>query len=90
MSRVDHWRIPRKRNSNRIKSGKLGNTRHKVHKISDRYPTKGILQFSKLEFNNIRKMTGEPMLRRVHLVRARMQCYKKIRNVMYMYGGRKS
>ena len=89
MSRVDHWRIHKLYNSNRMKSGTLGNTRHKVHKISDRYQTKCISQFSKLEFNNIRKMTGEPMLRRVHLVRARIQCYKKIRNVMYMYGGKK-
>ena len=28
MSRVDQWIIPRKRNRNRIKSGKLGNVRH--------------------------------------------------------------
>ena len=89
MSKVDHWRIHKLCNGNRMKSGILGNTRHKVHKISDRYPTKGISQFSKLEFNNMRKMTGEPMLRRVHLVRARIQRYKKIRNVMYIYGGKK-
>ena len=78
MSRVDHWRISIRHNSNRIKSDKLGNIRHKVHKISDRYPTKGISQFHKLEWSNKRKMLGEPMLRRVHLVRARMQYEKKI------------
>lgn len=76
MSRVDLWRISSKRN--RMKSGTLGNVRHKVHKISDRYPTKGISQFHKLEWNNARKMLGKPMLRRVHLVRARMQYGKKI------------
>ena len=90
MSRVDHWRISRLHKGNRIKSGALGNTRHKVHKISDRYPTKGISQFHKLEWNNARKMLGEPMLRRVHLVRARIQYGKKILNGMYMYGGKKS
>ena len=52
MSRVDHWRISSRHNSNRMKSGTLGNIRHKVHKISDRYPTKGISQFDKLEWNN--------------------------------------
>ena len=77
MSRVDHWRISSRHNSNRIKSGTLSNARHKVHKISDRYPTKGISQFHKLEWNNKRKMAGKPMLRRVNLVRARMQYYKK-------------
>ena len=82
MSRVDHWRIHKLCNSNRMKSGALSNTRHKVHKISDRYPTKGISQFSKLEFNNMRKMTGEPMLRRVHLVRVHMQYGKKIIRIM--------
>ena len=82
MSRVDHWRIHKLYNGNRIKSGTLGNTRHKVHKISDRYRTKGISQFSKLEFNNMRKMTGEPMLRRVHLVRVHMQYGKKIIRIM--------
>ena len=89
MSRVDHWRIHKLCNCNRIKSGTLGYTRHKVHKISDRYPTKGISQFHKLEWNNSRKMLGKPMLRRVHLVRARMQYGKKILNGMYMYGGKK-
>ena len=82
MSRVDHWIIKRKRNHNRIKSGRLGNIRHKVHKISDRYPTKGISQFHKLEWNNKRKMLGEPMLRRVHLVRAHMQYGKHIIRIM--------
>ena len=72
MSRVDHWRISSRHNGNRMKSGTLGNARHKVHKISDRYPTKGISQFHKLEWNNARKMLGKPMLRRVHLVRARI------------------
>ena len=78
MSRVDHWRISSRHNSNRMKSGTLGNVRHKVNKISDRYPTRGISQFHKLEWNNSRKMLGKPMLRRVHLVRAHMQYYKKI------------
>ena len=82
MSRVDHWRIHKICNSNRMKSGTLGNIRHKVHKISDRYPTKGISQFHKLEWNNKRKMLGEPMLRRVHLVRAHMQCGKQIIRIM--------
>ena len=82
MSRVDHWRIHTRCNSNRMKSGTLGNIRHKVHKISDRYPTKGISQFYKLEWNNPRKMLGKPMLRRVHLVRARFQYGKKILNGM--------
>ena len=78
MSRVDHWRIYSRHNSNRMKSGALGNVRHKVHKISDRYPTKGISQFHKLEWNNKRKMLCKPMLRRVNLVRVRMQYGKKI------------
>ena len=78
MSRVDHWRIHKLFNGNRMKSGALSNTRHKVHKISDRYPTKGISQFHKLEWNNKRKIAGKPMLRRVHLVRAHIQYGKKI------------
>ena len=90
MSRVDYWRISSRHNSNRMKSGTLGNIRHKVHKISDRYPTKGISQFHKLEWNNARKMLGKPMLRRVHLVRTRIQYGKKILNGMHMYGGIKS
>ena len=61
-----------------MKSGTLGNMRHKVHKISDRYPTKGISQFDKLEWNNKRKMLGEPILRRVHLARVHMQFGKLI------------
>ena len=77
MSRVDHWRISSRHNSNRMKSGTLGNVRHKVNKISDRYPTRGISQFHKLEWNNKRKMLCKPMIRRVNLVRARMQYYKK-------------
>ena len=67
MSRVDQWIIPRKRDRNRIKSGKLCNVRHN---------------------NNARKMLGKPMLRRVHLVRTRIQYGKKILNGMYMYGGK--
>ena len=82
MSRVDHWRIHKLCNGNRIKSGTLGNTRHKVHKISDRYPTKGISQFHKLEWNNKRKMSGKPMLRRVNLVRVHMQYGKQIIRIM--------
>ena len=82
MSIVDHWRISSRHNSNRIKSGKLGNIRHKVHKISDRYPTKSISQFHKLEWNNKRKMAGKPMLRRVHLVRVHMQYGKQIIRIM--------
>ena len=82
MSRVDHWRIHKLCNGNRMKSGTLGNTRHKVHKISDRYPTKGISQFHKLEWNNKRKMAGKPMLRRVHLVRVHMQYGKQIIRIM--------
>ena len=82
MSRVDHWRNHKLCNSIRMKSGTLGNTRHKVHKISDRYPTKGISQFHKLEWNNKRKMLGKPMLRRVHLVRAHMQYGKQIIRIM--------
>ena len=88
MSRVDHWKIHKLCNGNRMKSGALGNIRHKVHKISDRYPTKCISQFHKLEWNNARKMLGKPTLRRVHLVRARIQYGKKILNGMYMYGGK--
>ena len=82
MSRVDHWRIHKIHNSNRMKSGTLGNMRHKVHKISDRYPTKGISHFHKLERNNKRKMLGEPMLRRVHLARVHMQYRKQIIRIM--------
>ena len=63
MSRVDHWRIHKLCNSNRIKSGTLGNARHKFHKFSDRYPTKGISQFHKLERNNKRKMAGKQIIR---------------------------
>ena len=82
MSRVDHWKIHKLCDGNRMKSGTLGNVRHKVHKISDRYPTKGISQFHKLEWNNKRKMLGEPMLRRVHLVRVHMQYGKHIIRIM--------
>ena len=82
MSKVDHWRIHKLCDGNRIKSGTLGNTRHKVHKISDRYPTRGISQFHKLEWNNSRKMLGKPMLRRVHLVRVHMQYGKQIIRIM--------
>ena len=82
MSRVDHWVIPRKRNRNRIKSGKLGNVRHNVTKVlNGRTGCK--------RTNNARKMLGEPMRRHVHLIRARIQYGKKILNGMYMYGGKK-
>ena len=82
MSRVDLWRISSRHNSNRMKSGTLGNVRHKFHKISDRYPTKDISKFHKLERNNARKMLGKPMLRRVHLVRVHMQYGKQIIRIM--------
>ena len=90
MSRIDYWRISSRHNRNRMKSGTLGNIRHKVHKISDRYPTKSISQFHKLEWNTKRKILGEPMLRRVHLVRVHKQYGKKILNGMHMCGGIKS
>ncbi len=67
MSRVDHWRIHKLCKGKRMKSGTLGNARHKVHK---------------LEWNNKRKMLGEPMLRRVHLVRVHMQYGKQIIRIM--------
>lgn len=79
MSRVDHWRIHKLCDGNRMKSGALGNTRHKVHKISDRYPTKDVYPIKDIsQFNNKRKMLCKPMLRRVHLVRVHMQYRKKI------------
>ena len=77
MSRVDHWRNHKLCKGNRMKSGALGNTRHKFHKISDRYLAKDISQY-----NNKRKMLDKPMLRRVHLVRVHMQYRKKILNDM--------
>ena len=77
MSRVDHWRIHKLCNGKRMKSGALGNTRHKVHKISDRYPIKDISQY-----NNKRKMIGKSMLRRVHLVRVHKQYGKQIIRIM--------
>ena len=83
MSRVDQWIIPRKRNRNRIKSGKLGNARHNVKEVLNGRP-------GCKHTNNARKMLGKPMLRRVHLVRTRIQYGKKILNCMYMYGGKKS
>ena len=78
MSRVDHWRIHKLHNSNRMKSGTLGNARHKVRKITDGYFHKSKYSLSPLSTNNKRKMLGEPMLRRVNLMRARMQYDKKI------------
>ena len=78
MSRVDHWRNHKLCNGNRMKSGALGNTRHKVHKICDGYFHKSKFSLSPLSTNNKRKMLGKPMLRRVNLVRAHMQYYKKI------------
>ena len=82
MSRIDHWIIPRKRNRNRIKSGKLGNVRHNVKKVLNGRP-------GHKHTNNARKILGEPMRRHVHLIRARIQYGKKILNGMYMYGGKK-
>ena len=78
MSRVDHWRIHKLCNSKRMKSGTLGNERHKVHKILDGYFHKSKYSRSPLSTNNKRKMLGNPMLRRVNLVRASMQYEKKI------------
>ena len=77
MSRVDHWRIHKLCNSNRMKSGTLGNERRNVRKIMDGYFHKSKYSRSPLSTNNKRKMLGKPMLRRVNLVRARMQYYKK-------------
>ena len=37
MSRVDHWRIHKIHNSNRMKSGTLGNESRNVSKIMDGY-----------------------------------------------------
>lgn len=78
MSRVDHWRIHKLCNGNRMKSGTLGNKRRRVRKILDGYFHKSKYTQSPLSTNNKRKMLGVPMLRRVHLVRARMQYGKKI------------
>ena len=77
MSRVDHWRIHKLCNSNRMKSGTLGNERRNVRKIMDGYFHKSKYSQSPLSTNNKRKMLGKQMLRRVNLVRARMQYYKK-------------
>ena len=77
MSRVDHWRIQKLCNGNRIKSGTLGNERRNVRKILDGYFHKSKYSRSPLGTNNKRKMAGKPMLRRVHLVRARIQYKKK-------------
>lgn len=76
MSRVDHWRINKIHNSNRMKSGKLGNVRHNIKKVLNGRP-------GCKNTNNARKILGKPMLRRVHLVRARIQYGKKILNGMY-------
>ena len=78
MSRVDHWRIHKIHNSNRIKSGTLGNERRNVRKIIDGYFHKSKYSRSPISTNNKRKMLCKPMLRRVNLVRARMQYGKKI------------
>ena len=78
MSRVDHWRIQKLCNSNRMKSGTLGNERRNVRKIMDGYFHKSKYSRSPLSTNNKRKMLGKPMLRRVNLVRAHSQYYKKI------------
>ena len=89
MSRVDHWKIHKLCTGNRMKSGALSNTRHKVHKICDGYfhKSKYSLTLTLLNTNNKRKMIGKPMLRRVNLVRARIQYGKKILNGMH--GGKK-
>lgn len=76
MSRVDHWRIHKLCNGNRMKSGTLGNTRQNVHKILDGYFHKSKYSRSPVSTNNKRKMLGKPMLRRVNLVRARMHIRK--------------
>ena len=78
MSRIDHWRIHKIHNSNRMKSGTLGNKRRNVRKILDGYFHKSKYSRSPLSTNNKRKMLCKPMLRRVNLVRARMQYEKKI------------
>ena len=81
MSRVDHWRISSK-NNNRMKSGTLGNERRNVRKIIDGYFHKSKYSRSPISTNNKRKMLGKPMLRRVNLVRARMQYGKQIIRIM--------
>ena len=77
MSRVDHWRIQKLCHSDRMKSGTLGKKRRNVRKILDGYFHKSKYSRSLLSTNNKRKMLGKPMLRRVNLVRARMQYEKK-------------
>ena len=77
MSRVEQWRISSKHNK-RMKSGTLGNKRRNVRKILDGYFHKSKYSRSPLSTNNKRKMLCKPMLRRVNLVRARMQYDKKI------------
>ena len=78
MSRVDHWRTLRVNKGNRMKSGILGNERRNVRKILDGYFHKSKYSRSPISTNNKRKMLCKPMLRRVNLVRARMQYDKKI------------
>ena len=73
MSRVDHWKIHKIHNSNRIKSGTLGICRRNVRKIMDGYFHKSKYSRSPLSTNNKRKMLCKPMLRRVNLVRASMR-----------------
>lgn len=80
MSRVDHWRIHKLHNSNRMKSGTLGNERRNARKILDGYFHKSKYSLDFVSTNNKRKMLRKPMLRRVNLVRASMQRYKKILN----------
>ena len=82
MSRIDYWRISSRHNSNRMKSGTLCNIRHNVKTVLNGRP-------GCKHTNNARKMLGKPMIRHVHLVRARIQYGKKILNGMYMYGGKK-
>ena len=70
MSRVDHWRISSRHNSNRIKSGALANVKCHYRKVSHRS--------NRSYTNNARKMIGEPTKRYVHLVRVLIQHRKKI------------
>ena len=78
MSRVDHWRIHKLCNGKRMKSGTLGNERRNVRKMLDGYFHKSKYSRSPISTNNKRKMLCKPMLRRVNLVRARMQYGKQI------------
>ena len=74
MSRVDHWRIYKICNSNRMKSGTLANVKCHYRKVSHRS--------NRSYTNNARKMIGETTKRYVHLVRVLIQHRKKILNDM--------